>query len=256
MSLLRFGVSRHHGGPKLEDRARDFAFALGSVIKRPIASTLVEGYDQLLAAVEKNEIELAWLPPVVLREATIKDIMIAAVCERHGALMYRSALLVHADSPFRNVHDLNGARAAWTDIESASGCVFPRRHLAKAGVRVTERFMGSASAAAGAVADRAADVCAVFVAVDSVQSPLAVLAEARRGVGAAGNRLRVLDWTAPIPPDGFVLSAHAATNFAPLRDVLLGMHRRPEGKAALHALTTADCLVPADAEVIAAIQAL
>lgn len=229
---------------------------LGSVIKRPIASTLVEGYDQLLTAVEKNAIEIAWLPPVVLREATMKELMIAAVCERHGALMYRSALLVHADSPFRTIQDLNGTRAAWTDVESASGCVFPRRHLANAGVRVTERFLGSASAAAGAVVDRAAEVCAVFVAVDSVHSPLALLAEARRGVGAAGNSLRVLDFTAPIPPDGFVLSPHTATNFAPIRDVLLGIHRRPEGRAALHALTTADCLVGADSEVIAAIQAL
>jgi ABC-type phosphate/phosphonate transport system substrate-binding protein len=256
VTLFRFGVSRHHGGPKLEDRARDFAFALGAAIGRPIASTLVDDYEHLLSGVAQNTIELAWLPPVVLREATSKDIMIAAVCERHGALMYRSALLVHSDSPFRTLRDLNGARAAWTDVESASGCVFPRRHLAQAGVRVVEKFLGSASAAAGAVADGAADVCAVFIGVDAIQNPIVALAEARKGIGAAGNSLRALDYTAPIPPDGFVLSAQAAEKMAPIRDVLLGIHRRPDGRAALHALTTADRLVGVDSEILAAIRAL
>jgi ABC-type phosphate/phosphonate transport system substrate-binding protein len=256
VSVLRFGVSRHHGGPKLDERARDFAFALGAAIGRAIAPILVEDYDHLLTGVERQEIDLAWLPPLVLREAIAKGAMIACVCQRHGALMYRSALLVHADSPFRTLRDLNGARAAWTDVESASGCVFPRRHLEQAGVKLVEKFFGSASAAAGAVADRNADVCAVFVTVDAILNPTIALSEARRGVGAAGANLRVIDVTAPIPPDGFVLSSQAAAKVAPIRDVLLGLHRRRDAAAALHALTTADVLVAANSDVIAAIQSL
>jgi phosphonate transport system substrate-binding protein len=249
-------VSRHHGGLKLEDRARDFAFAVGALAGRAVAPTLVESYEVLLAGVQLGRIDLAWLPPLVHTLATAQGATLAAVCERGGVVTYRSAILVHADAPFRHVRDLAKARAAWTDSESASGYLFPRRHLARAGVdphALTEKFLGSASAAAGAVADRAADVCACFISDAAGANPLTALAEARRGIGAAGASLRVLDVTDPIPPDGFVLGAEAMRTAPALVEVLLALHQRPETATALKALTKADRLVPVDDRVRAAL---
>lgn len=259
MTILRFAVSRHHGGLKLEERARDFALEIGVALGRPIAASVSESYDALLAGLEHGRVDLAWVPPLVHALATAQGATLVAVCERGAVVTYRSAILVHADARFSSSRDLAGRRAAWTDVESASGYVFPRRHLARLGVDphgLVDQFHGSAAAAASAVADGAADFCACFVDEAAASSPLVALAQARRAVGAAGGALRVLDVTGPIPPDGFVASAGVAGSLPNLQPALLSLHQRPGAANVLRALTKADRLVAVDDRVRAALASL
>src|SRR5262249_8922646 len=144
-------------------------------------------------------------------------------CERAGRLTYRSAILVAADSPVRTVAELDQARAAWTDERSASGYLFPRLHLERSGGAsrlASERFYGPSSAACAAVAGGGPRLCACSVSETASADPAAMLAEVQATFAAAPWRLRVLDVTDAIPPDGMVMPADFAHADA-TRDALL-----------------------------------
>jgi ABC-type phosphate/phosphonate transport system substrate-binding protein len=204
--------------------------------------------------VRTNGVELAWLPPLLEVRAAEAGARVVAVGERGGALVFRSALLVRADSPHRTLSDLVGARAAWNDRASASGYLFPRLHLASAGFNLardlaSESFLGSPSSAMAAVADGRADLCACFVRSASAD-PSRALDDVQREFPAARWRLRVLAVTDVIPPDGMVVPASVDKETATkLRAALLGLHETPAGASALQALLGADRLVKPTEEV-------
>ena len=113
-------------------------------------------------------IAIAWMPPLMHVRAAHKGALLACVSQRDGALTYRAALLVRADSDAPRVPSLRGARAAWADPYSASGYLFPQLHLLAAGIDprydfASESYYGSAAAACRAVVDGDADVCAHYI---------------------------------------------------------------------------------------------
>jgi phosphonate transport system substrate-binding protein len=256
MGELRFGISARHGGPTLLEGARGFARAIGTQLGRTVRLVVLEDYQKLLERVGGG-LELAWLPPLVHVEAAGKGAKLVAVSQRSGALTYRSALLVHAESKHREVKDLGGARAAWTDPLSASGHLVPRLHLTAAGVTLAdEAFVGSALAACSAVADGKADVCACFVR-DRPNDPAAWLWDVSLVYPPAAWRLRAVDVTPAIPPDGVVISSQVEPALATsLEEILLKVHEDRAGREALKALMNADQLVATDAAVTASVARL
>ncbi|HZS38384.1 MAG TPA: PhnD/SsuA/transferrin family substrate-binding protein [Polyangia bacterium] len=252
--MLRFGVSRGHGTPQLVESARRFAELLAGRLGRPARVVMTDDYDHLLQGMVVGGVDLGWLPPLVHARLTPSGAVLAAVSERSGAVTYRSALLTRADAEYLNARALRGVRAAWSDRSSAAGYLFPYLHLVGLGLDAArdftdETFFGSATAACAAVADGRADVCACFVteaaAPDGVLDRERALADAARVYPAASWRLRVLDVTDSIPPDGVVIGAHVDGALqARLRDALLELHKREDGAAALAALMQADRLAP------------
>jgi len=251
LTQFRFGISQGHGGSTLIEGARIFADLLGPVIGQRARLVVESDYKALLMSVLAGNVELSWMPPFLHIEATARGHRLVVVCERGGAVTYRSALLVRNDSKFRAVSDLLGERfrVAWSDPASAAGCVFPRLHLAQQGIDpkdqfVSERFYGGFMAACEAVAAGEADVCACSVAESSIGEPAQILAEVKRVFAAAEWRLRTLDVTRPIPADGLVIASHVD---AGLEELLLrtiyGMHLQPGGKQTLSKLFYADKLV-------------
>jgi len=242
---IRFGVSRGHGGPQLLLGVRHFVALLGQRLGRPVTSIIARDYDHLLEGVTMAGIDLAWMPPLLHARS---DGLLAAVVQRGGAVTYRAALLVRADSAFRSPADLRRARAAWSDPASASGHLFPRLHLLASSVTpATESFHGSFAAAMAAVVDGRADVCSCFIRNDAGERALEDVAHS---FPQAGPHLRVLDVTDSIPPDGLVLAAGIDGNLqARLRDLLLQLHEDEAGAAVLHELFGAERLVPVTAQV-------
>ncbi len=247
--MIRFGVSAAHGGPRLLVGARRF----GDVVGKKLGGAkliVAHDYDHLVTGVLSGGIDVAWMPPLTHARAVAQHAALAAVCERQGRVTYRSAILVRADSDYLNVRSLGGARAAWSDPRSAGGYLFPRLHLEAAGLDPNqdlagENFFGSAAAACAAVADGQADVCSCFVSETSAGDRARALADAAQVYAPASWRLRVLDVTESIPPDGVVLGAHVdGAVQAQVRDRLLSMHREPEGQAALEELMQAERLAP------------
>jgi phosphonate transport system substrate-binding protein len=260
-AALTFGLSRSHAGHDLDAGARLFADALAARLGRKLAVTVTPDYERLLDGVLMGGVSVAWMPPLLHVRAALEGAPLAAVCERNGALAYRAALLVRADSHRTTVRSLRGARAAWADPYSASGFLFPQLHLLAAGVDprydlASEKHAGSAAAACRAVADGDADVCAHYVS-DAAGAArhdgwkLAQL-ELRQSLGDhVGAQLRILDVTDPIPPDGMVLAPPLDGRLqATLRDALLSLHDDAAGARALHVLAQADRLMPVTGDVV------
>jgi phosphonate transport system substrate-binding protein len=259
---IRFGLSRHHGGAFLDERAADFSEALGQAIGRPVALFVEPDYQQLLERVQAGELDVAWLAPLCGARALERGALLAAVCERGGAARYRSAILVREEAPWARLEELVGVRAAWSDPESASGHLWPRLHLRASKVNLrralsSERFAGSARAACAMVARGQADLCACYLSGHAGTDPLEAGAAIRCAFGAAAAGLRVLAITEPLPADGMVLRA-ALDEWTQslLRDALLGLHRRDAGAHALFELTQAARLVPASRDVARVVSTL
>jgi phosphate/phosphite/phosphonate ABC transporter binding protein len=256
MPTLRFGLSRAHGGVQLLDGARELTGVLGARLGQPLRVVMADDYDHLLEGVLVGGIDLSWLPPLVHLRAVDRGALLAAVCERRGVVVYRSALLVRDDSAYQTVADLRGARAAWSDPSSASGYLFPRLHLRAAGLEpqqhlANESFSGSTAQACLAVAEGRADLCSCFVSEAAGRDQKVARADVARAVPPGAQRLRILDVTSPIPPDGLVLGPNldGATQ-ARVRDALLTLHADEPGRHALSRLFAAERLVPATDAVV------
>lgn len=260
-SALSFGISRSHAGHDLDAGARLFAEVLTERVGRRMAVTITPDYERLLDGVLVGGIAVAWMPPLLHVRAAHRGAPLAAVSQRGGALAYRAALLVRADSHRTSVRGLRGARAAWADPYSASGYLFPQLHLLAAGVDprydlASEAFHGSAAAACRAVVDGDAEVCAHYIS-DAAGGKrdnhwsLGQL-ELRQALGDhVGSQLRILDVTDPIPPDGMVLAPPLDGRLqAALRDALLSLHSDSDGARALHSLLQAERLMPVTGDVV------
>lgn len=250
---LRFAISRSNGGPTLLDGARRFAAALEKRLGAPVTVEVRYDYSALLKTLMSGRAELAWMPPLIHARAVAAGHKLVALSQRGGVLGYHSALVVPAESNLRHVAELRGVRAAWVDRQSASGYLFPRLHLLAAGLDPqrafsSERFFGSATAACRAVAHGEAELCACFLSTASD------IAGAQREVDATfklAPKLRVLDVTARIPPDGFVVAAALdAATAGKVRATLLNLHQDAEGRSALGDLLQAERLAAVQDSVV------
>jgi phosphonate transport system substrate-binding protein len=250
---LHFAVSRSNGGPSLLAGARRFAAALEKRLGSAVTVAVSYDYSALLKMLLAGGAELAWMPPIIHARAVAAGAKLVALTERGGVLGYRSALLVRGDSGLVQVGQLRAARAAWVDKASASGYLFPRLHLLAAGLDpaqafASERFYGSATSACHAVARREADLCACFLSTANEATAAQREVEATFKTGAT---LRVLDVTARIPPDGFVVAASVDAAIAgKLSSELLKLHRFDDGRVALRELLQAERLAEVQDQVV------
>ena len=255
---LRFGISQGHGGSTLVEGAMAFVEVLRQALDRAARLVIVDDYEKLLTDTCDNDVDIAWMPPLVHLRAAERGAHLAAVPLRRGALTYRSVILASAKSPFQKLEDLAGGRFAWSDPRSAAGHIFPRMHLQRAGIRLgDEKFHGSFMVACAAVAEGSADACACFVNEDSAASPANLLADVARVFAPAPWRLRIIDVTDPIPPDGIVLAPGLDDQARrSVTAALLTLTDKPEGQAALQKLLYAERLVPPNEAILSALARL
>src|SRR5262245_16579477 len=99
-----------------------FCEALARVLDHKVEPMTVASYGSLVDAMRSGAMDLGWLPPVVaLRAAGIGRAMPLAMPVRHGVSTFHAALFSRADSRYRELRDVFGARAAWVDKSSAAG---------------------------------------------------------------------------------------------------------------------------------------
>ena len=123
--------------------------------------------------------------------------ILARGLNRQGQADYRSALVVRADSPIKEVTDLRGKRMAFGAETSTQGHIIPRIMLTEAGLTLHDladySYTGSHAACADAVISGKYDVCGMQ---DILASKL-----------AAEGRLSILQWSAYFPSSGIVANA-------------------------------------------------
>jgi phosphonate transport system substrate-binding protein len=240
--MVIFGISRSHGGVQVEEGARKFAERLSARAGVPVELRVERDYQDLFDALTTGRVTLAWLPPLLYARSAVDGLTLAAVPERAGGLLYRSAILVARAAPFRSAAELRATRAAWADQNSASGYMFPRQYLVAVGVTFsTETFHGSPNVAAEEVTAGRADLSTCPVSGDEA-------AQASRGIrdvlGATADLLRVLAVTDAIPPDGLVFSPAARKVVKKqLASALLELHEDEAGLLAIRLLFNAERLI-------------
>ena len=204
-----------------------------------IVSAFPESYSALTSELEKDRVQLAWMPPVLMvltdEQIPLRPLLSAI---RDDRTMYSSVLFVDAERSFQQIEDLRGKTVAWVDATSASGYMYPRLHLAAYGVDPNklfgkELFLGSHPEVVRAVFDGRADVGATYAELPIEGQPV-------RRAGFCDvlpdRRGRVIEWTRPIPND--LLVAHSnvpdSVHVAFVR-AILDLGEREDGRRLLFA---------------------
>jgi phosphonate transport system substrate-binding protein len=143
--------------------------------------------------------------------------------------VYFTDVVVRRDSPVRSFADLRGRSWAYNDKKSHSGYNLPRHHLLTIGE--TPRYFGR-TVASRSHQNSIRMILDGQVDASGIDSTVLEL-EARRDPELL-PRLRVVEAIGPSPIPPVVVSSRLpdATK-ARLREVFLGMHEDPEGRAVL-----------------------
>jgi phosphonate transport system substrate-binding protein len=207
--LAVFGYVGRGVSDATRGRFVQFTERLGRLVDMEIAVFEATSYDDLSKAVVSCYVDLAWLPPIPFMALEQRSAVRPLVShERAGD--FHSALIVPEGSRCHALADLEGARAAWVDRESASGFVLARIALAEAHVDLRrafseERFFGSHEAVARAIARGVADFGATYAGVDAKGA--LTRAPWLSFDSAESQRIRVLARVGGIPSDTTVSRA-------------------------------------------------
>jgi phosphate/phosphite/phosphonate ABC transporter binding protein len=167
---LTFGLYALEPGRNLGSLLNEFCEWLGTELDADIVCDETPDYQTLAQRLRAREVDIAWLPPIVLLRAGDEIAPVASI-QRATRGGYETALVVREDSPVRSIPDLANRKAAWVDAWSAAGYVIPRLRLRIAGVDLStlfseEHFYGTHSAAVRAVIDGEADVAGTYARTD------------------------------------------------------------------------------------------
>jgi phosphonate transport system substrate-binding protein len=221
---------------------------LSGMLDTRIVGVHPESYDALTTELERDRVQFAWMPPMLLTLADehfrIRPLLSAVRGDRTD---YRAVLFTAAESPIRSLDQLRGKRVAWVDATSASGYFYPRLQLAAhgfdpAGMFSEELFLRSHGEVVRAVFDGRADVGATYAERPASGEPIR-----RAGfLSAAPERAaRVLTWTRAIPSD--VIAGHGLLP-KPVRAAfsraILELVEQPEGRKLLLRAFDAEQFVP------------
>ncbi len=226
---VRLGACRLH--PRVAASLPAFCKTLAARLGRAVAPATYASYEELLQGFIAGQIELCWMPPVLLAQALAAGGTLLAVPQRAGNAGYRSAILVRRESAVRELRELRGLRAAWVDRASSSGYLYPRLELVRrlgfgdAQPFSSELFHGATVRAAAAVAAGEADLCACFVTEEAAKDPAQAEADSAPRAGPARR-------AAPRPAHR---RAHPARRPGRARAPAAGAPRRALFRAALPA---------------------
>lgn len=164
----------------------------------------VSSYDELVKRLRRNELDVAWLPPIPFVRLDGENVVNALVCAERGSdESFVSVLVTRESSTITSLPQVKGKKIGWVDPLSTTGYVVPRMRLAgrfkdEPKLFSEETFFGSHAALVRAVLDGVVDVGATYAGF-SDQGVLVRGAFAE--VGAQAGDLRVVEAFGAIPTD-------------------------------------------------------
>lgn len=163
---VRFGLT---GVVAWEDvqRVREWADYLSARSGHSVRFVQRPTYWEIMRLLQTGDLDVAWIcggPFAQNRDPEFLKLLVVPVYR--GKPLYHSYIIVHQDSSYRDIGDLEGKLFAYTDPESNSGYLYPQIMLIDRGVRPDSYFREtfftfSHAEAIEAVADRVADGAAV-----------------------------------------------------------------------------------------------
>lgn len=127
-ATIKVGVLPDQNQEILRDRYLPLLNYLSEFIKVPTQLIIPEDYEDLLTQFQKGKLDLAYFG-----SATFVNAMNAYEAKplvmRDIDVHFTSSFIVHADSAYESIEDLQGARCAFGSALSTSGHVMPRQFL-------------------------------------------------------------------------------------------------------------------------------
>ncbi|MHB8767127.1 MAG: phosphate/phosphite/phosphonate ABC transporter substrate-binding protein, partial [Deferrisomatales bacterium] len=211
---------------------------------RPVELVHQPSYTDLVEAFSHNRVDGAFLGSFAYLLAHLEaGVEVLARPEYGGVSRYRGVFYVRADSRYRRLEDLRGARVAHPGRATLAGHVFPLYALKVRGLPPPQRFFkeffdaSSHEAALQAVLEGKADAAA---------AKNLVLHDMIRDDPALTGALRELASSPPVPSNGFAAGPLVSPELrAQIRGLLLAMDQSPRGRKAL-ADMGAERFVPTD----------
>jgi len=111
-----------------------WAHYLSEKVGHPVEFVRRKSYREVMNLLDTGQLDFAWIcgfPFVKKREPEFIRLMSVPVYA--GKPLYHSFIIVHRDSPYQSIEDLEGKVFAFSDPESNSGFLFPQFLLASKG---------------------------------------------------------------------------------------------------------------------------
>ena len=163
---IRFGLTAVVAWEDVQ-RVREWADYLSTRSGHPVHFVQRPTYWEIMRLLQTGDLDFAWIcggPFAQKRDPEFLKLLVVPMYR--GKPFYHSFVIVHRDSPFRDIDDLEGRVFVYTDPESNSGYLYPQAMLIDRGIRPDDYFREtfftfSHAEAIEAVADRVADGGAV-----------------------------------------------------------------------------------------------
>lgn len=165
-NTIRFGLTAVVAWEDVR-RVREWAEYLSARNGRPVRFVQRPTYWEIMKLLQTGDLDFAWIcggPFVQKRDPEFLKLLVVPVYR--GKPLYHSLIIVHRDSPYQEMGDLEGRVFAYSDPQSNSGYLYPQTVLIDQGIRPDSYyrqtlFTFSHAETVEAVADRVADGGAV-----------------------------------------------------------------------------------------------
>jgi phosphonate transport system substrate-binding protein len=218
---------------------------LTGAVGRPFKSRVFKSYDDLSVALQKGEIDFAWINPYAfVKVAEKSNILPVAKAMRRGD-SYRAVFFVRSDSRIRTLAELKGLKVAWVDHTSTAGFLFPHAMLLKAHLDpihffAKESFAGTHRGVCDAVLSGEADVGATFHTGNDAANLRPDGCVESMGISVA-NQIHGIASSDPIPSEVIAARAGFDMDFAlKVGGIFASMGETPAGRDVLKNVFRAD----------------
>ena len=121
-----------------------WAFYLSQKMGQPVQFVRRRSYREVMDMLETGSLDFAWIcgfPFVQKRDPEFIKLLSVPVYQ--GKPLYHSYIIVHKDSPYQSIDELQGKSFAYSDPESNSGYLYPQFLLAQKGANKESYFRQS-----------------------------------------------------------------------------------------------------------------
>ncbi len=230
--VVRFGLIPSEDADKLIKDSGPFIAALEKKLGMKVKPYVAMDYSAVIEALKSDKLEIAFLGPAsyVLAKDKVKapiEAVARGIMKKTGKSSYRGLIIVHPDTPIRNLQDLKGKTFAFVDPASTSGNFVPRYVFDKNGIDPEEDFKTlyySGTHQASLIAVREGKVDAAAIA-DEVYDLAIDRGQLKK------SDVRVIFTSDPIPGSPFVVRTNLPKDLqAKLKGALLSLSNVKFGK--------------------------
>lgn len=220
---------------------------VGSKLGSPVEMVQKESYDEMDGMLEHGDVQVAFVcsGPYVKDHAKFGAELLVAP-QSYGKPFYNAYIIVHKDSPIKDMAGLKGKKFAFTDPKSNTGKIVPTYMVGKEFNMTPEKFFGeviytrSHDRSVEAVAKKMVD----GASIDSLIYDYAVK---KNPIYTSETKIIRKSPSYGIPP--LVVKKGMDPELKNrLKNILLNMHKDAEGKAILDGIMVDQFIVPKDSD--------